>query len=220
MTWYEDIVATDPPDGQAGKTLQDLQPFAFAAGTVLFHPGDTVSGFLVLLRGRIDVFLTGRTGREVRLYTVERGDTCVQTTLGLLGGEAYSAEGVAATDGEAVLIPRSLFLTLMQQSPAFAHFVFGAFASRLQNLMQLLEDVAFLPIEQRLARALVDMASGNRVTATHQDLANQIGSAREVVSRKLELFARRGLVATERGRISLLDRAALRHLAAGEAAGD
>jgi CRP/FNR family transcriptional regulator len=218
MSWYDDLLGSPFPDGPAGTALRALQPFRFGAGTILFHPGDAVSGFLVLLSGRIDVCLTGRTGREVRLYSVERGDTCVQTTLGLLGGEDYSAEGIAASDGEAVLIPRALFLSLMQQSPPFAHFVFGAFAARLQNLMQLLEEMAFAPVGQRLARALLDLASGDLVVATHQDLAHRIGSAREVVSRKLDAFARQGLVSTERGLISLLNLPALRHLAAGDSA--
>lgn len=182
-------------------------------GVALFHPGDSAEGFVVVLSGRIEVFLTGPTGREILLYSVEPGQSCVQTTLGLLGSEEYSGEAVTATPARIVMIPRALFLDLMDRSQPFRGFVFGAFARRMQDMMQLLEKVAFQRVEARLAAELLALSEGGEVRATHQDLATRIGSAREVISRRLDGFARRGWVATDRGCVRIADPAALRRLA-------
>lgn len=212
--WTATATGLDHLDAAARARLSRLQPMTLPRGTPLFHPGEAAKGFVVVLSGRIEVFLTGASGRDILLYAVEAGGTCIQTTLGLLGGEDYSGEALAATDCEVVLIPKAEFLALMDTSAAFRGFVFGAFAARMQGMMHVLERVAFQRIESRLAAALLDRAEGDRVSATHQELATAIGSAREVVSRRLEAFARSGLVETERGAVLLRDRAGLARLAA------
>lgn len=201
-----------PPDARAA--LAALRPMELPRGHVIFRPGDPAQGFALILSGRIDVFLTGPTGREILLYAVEPGQSCIQTTLGLLGGDDYTGEAIAATEVNAVLIPRGLFLSLMDSAPAFRAFVFRAFAQRMQTMMHVLEKVAFQRVESRLAQALLDLARHDSVAATHADLATRIGSAREVVSRRLESFARRGWVETDRGTVRLTDPAALARLAA------
>jgi len=212
--WTEAAAGLEALDPAARARLSRLPSAAVPRGTALFHPGDAARGFVVVLEGRIEVFLIGASGRDILLYAVEAGGTCIQSTLGLLGGQDYSGEAVAATDCTVVLIPRTEFLTLMDSSAAFRGYVFFAFASRMQGMMHVLERVAFQRIEGRLAAALLDRAEGDRVSATHQDLATAIGSAREVVSRRLEAFARSGLVDTERGAVVLRDLGALSRLAA------
>jgi len=201
------------PAGQSA--LAALPHRQLPAGTALFHPGDPAQAFVVVLKGRIDVMLTGPSGREILLYAVEPGQSCIQTTLGLMGDEAYTGDAATATACDVVLIPKPLFRTLLDNEPGFRRFVMQAFGARMADLTRLLERVAFGRIEQRLAAALLDLAEdGRRVQATHADLAARIGSAREVVSRRLEGFARQGWVGTDRGTVTLNDLAALRHLAA------
>lgn len=212
--WLTKATGFDGLDPAARARLAKLRPVILSRGTTLFRPGEAARGFVVVLSGRIEVFLTGPTGRDILLYAVEPGGSCVQSTLGLLGGEDYSGEALTATEVTAVMIPRTDFLALMEGSAGFRHFVFAAFAARMQGMMHLLERVAFQRIESRLASTLLDRAEDGAVRATHQDLATAIGSAREVVSRRLDAFARAGLVATERGAVILLDRAALARLAA------
>lgn len=182
-------------------------------GTPLFHPGEPAQAFVVVLSGRIEVMLTGPSGREILLYAVEPGQSCIQTTLGLMGDEAYTGDAATATACEVVLIPKALFHSLIDGEPGFRRFVMQAFGARMADLTRLLERVAFGRIEQRLAAALLDLAQGAQVQATHADLAARIGSAREVVSRRLESFARRGWVSTDRGTVTLLDPATLRQIA-------
>ncbi len=183
-------------------------------GNVLFQPGDPAQGFVVVISGRIEVYLTGASGREILLYAVEPGQSCVQTTLGLMGDEPYAGEAITATEARVVMIPKPLFQRLMNEDAGFRAFVFTSFARRMQDVTRLLERVAFGRIESRLALALLDLAEGNLVTATQAELAARIGSAREVVTRRLDAFARAGWVATDRGTVRLLDLPALRQVAA------
>lgn len=185
-------------------------------GARVFGPGERAQGFAVVLAGRLEVSLTGPSGREILLYAVEPGQSCIQTTLGLLGDEPYSGEAICVTETRLALIPAPQFHALMARSEPFRAFVFRALATRMADMTALLERVAFTRVEARLAAALLELESGGAVEATHADLAARIGSAREVVSRRLEAMARRGLVATDRGRVDLRDLAGLRQLAAAQ----
>lgn len=203
----------DGLDAEDAARLDALPVQRLPRGARLFGPGERAAGFAVVLAGRIEVSLTGLSGREILLYAVEPGQSCIQTTLGLLGDEPYSGEAVCAAPTDLVLIPAPLFHALMGRSEAFRSFVFRAMAARMNDMTALLERVAFTRVEARLAQALLDLETGGAVEATHADLAARIGSVREVVSRRLEALARRGMVATDRGRVVLRDRGALRRLA-------
>lgn len=183
-------------------------------GAILFRAGDAADAFLLALSGRVDVFLTGPSGREILLYTVEPGQSCVQTTLGLLAQEPYSGEAIVAETAEVVLVPRIIFDQFMSNDPGFRTFVMQALGRRMTDVTRLLERVAFCRIEARLAAALLDLARDGTVHATQADLAAHVGSAREVISRRLEAFAREGLVETERGLVRLSAPDRLRQLAA------
>lgn len=183
-------------------------------GTVLFRPGDRPPGFVLLLEGAISVTLTGRSGREIVLYEVQPGETCVQTTMCLLGEQVYSAEGTTRGMTRVIIVPPGQFRRLLESSPGFRGFVFRSFGTRLADVTSVLEQVAFVRIEARLAGELLRRADPNGVvTLTHQELAAGIGSAREVVSRRLEILAREGLVALDRGQIRIVDSRRLREIA-------
>ena len=214
--WLKQAAFLQGLDDEASGELAALKPMVVEKKTVLFRPGDAPAGFVIVLSGRIGVYLIGKSGRELLLYAVTPGETCVQTTLGILGGEPYGGEAIAETDCVVVNVPLALFRRLMDASPAFRGYVFRAFADRLGDVMHLLEQVAFVRIEQRLANALIERADGTgTVAATHQDLAAHIGSAREVVSRRLVAMADKDLIALERGQILVKDRAALEALSRG-----
>lgn len=209
--WARDALPDLAPEDAA--RLDALPVMALPRGERLFVPGELAQGFAVVLSGRVEVSLTGPSGREILLYAVEPGQSCIQSTLGLLGDEPYSGEAVTVQDTRLALIPAPLFRALMARSDAFRGHVFRALAQRMTDMTSLLERVAFTRVESRLAAALLDLAEGEAVAATHAELAARIGSAREVVSRRLEAMARRGLVTTDRGRVVLRDAAALARLA-------
>lgn len=213
--WLDRIGGLSGIDAAARAIAAAIPARRIKRGTTVFRPGDEATSFFIVLAGRISVTITGPNGREILLYEVARGETCVQTTLALLGGQRYEGEATASEDAEAVAIPRPAFNRLMGESPVFRSFVFGSFGQRLTDVIHLLERVAFVPIESRLAALLLARAgSGLRIEATHQDLASAIGSAREVVSRRLDALRDRGAVELGRGSVTILDRRVLEAIAA------
>jgi CRP/FNR family transcriptional regulator len=212
--WLDAFAPLAALDAPARAALAALPTLNFNKGNALFAPGAACQGFVLLLEGCVRVGLTAENGRRLMLYRVVSGETCVQTTLCLLGDENYSAEGVAESDLRLVIVPPALFQRLLRESSVFAHFVFGRFGARLGEMTRLIETIAFLRVDARLAAALLARA-GERdaLAATHQVLAEDIGAAREVVSRQLALFQRAGYLRLGRGRILLTDRQALADLA-------
>lgn len=208
--WLENAQFLKELDESAKSILLSLKPQHVPRHTSLFRSGDEASCFLLVISGRAGVYLTGKSGRELLLYSVSPGETCVLTTLSILGGVPYSGEGIAETDLVAVMVPARQFEALMQSSAEFRQYVFKAFAGRLSDVMFLLEQVAFVRVEERLAGALLERADVNGiVNATHGELAVAIGSVREVVSRRLEALSSKGIVSVERGQIAICERAKL-----------
>lgn len=195
--------------------LETSRIVGLEAGTRIFGPGQAPDAYLLLLTGTVRVQQMSETGREIVLYRVSAGESCALTTACLMGYEDYQADGVAETDIEAVAIPRATFDRLIASSAAFRQFVFTAFSMRITNLFKVIEDVAFARIDVRLAARLLDRAdSDGHVALTHQQLASELGSAREVISRQLHEFQRRGWISTARGTIAILQPDDLRRLAA------
>ncbi|MEI4470764.1 Crp/Fnr family transcriptional regulator [Frigidibacter sp. MR17.24] len=184
------------------------------AGTRIFGPGQAPTALLLLLQGAVRVSQVSDQGREILLYRVQAGESCVLTTACLLAYEDYTAEGVAETDIRAALLPREAFEELIATSPEFRRFVFAAYARRITDLFTVIEEVAFRRMDIRLAAHLLARADeGPEIRATHQALAAELGTAREVVSRTLQDFARRGWIAQGRGSLTVTDAAGLRGLA-------
>jgi len=175
-------------------------------GTVIFGPGKTPDNLLLLLDGRVRVQQVSETGRDIVLYRVEAGESCVLTTACVMAYEDYSAEGIAETDIRAAAIPRAVFDQLVSESVEFRTFIFTAYSKRITDLFLVIEEIAFQRLDIRLAQKLLDLARGTgQVRATHQQMAAELGTAREVVSRQLGEFQRRGWIGQSRGVIDLLD---------------
>lgn len=183
-------------------------------GTTIFGPGHSPENMLFLLDGTVRVQQVSDTGHEIVLYRIHAGESCVLTTACLLAFEDYSAEGIAETHVRAAAIPRALFDELVGQSKPFRDFVFAAFSKRITDLFLMIDEVAFQRLDVRLADKLIKLSQDHDVIkTTHQMLSVELGTAREVVSRQLQEFQRRGWVEQSRGSVKLLDRAQLQRLA-------
>ena len=184
------------------------------AGSVVFSPGKAPEALVLLLEGTVRVHQTSEQGREIVLYRIMAGESCVLTTACLMAHEDYHASAVAETDVLAAAIPRSGFDDLMARSAAFRTFVFTAFSRRMTDIFRIVEEVAFARLDVRLSQKLLYLAGDARsIRVTHQQLAIELGTAREVVSRQLQEFHRRGWVGGGRGEVEILNRAGLEHLA-------
>lgn len=213
--WTERFQGTQGlPRATRDRLLQVAHLVHAKAGTTMFDPDHLPNSLLFLVEGTLRVSQTSDNGREIVLYRVEAGESCVLTTACILTEEAYNASGLAETDVLAVALPRQAFDRLVAEEPAFRSFVFAAYSRRLVDLLRVVDDVAFGKIDVRLADRITQLGDGLvELAITHQDLATELGTAREVISRQLNEFQRRGWIAQSRGRIRFLDRAALRDLA-------
>ena len=184
------------------------------AGTVIFGPGKSPENMLFLLAGTVRVQQVSDTGHEIVLYRIEAGESCVLTTACLLAYDDYAATGIAETDVRAAAVPRDVLDDLVAQSKSFRNFVFAAFSKRITDLFLMIDEVAFQRIDVRLADKLLKLSHGDdRIATTHQKLAVELGTAREVVSRQLQEFQRRGWIAQARGAVMIADRAGLQDVA-------
>lgn len=200
-----------PPTLQQALRQQG-QRFVVPAGTTLFEVQDRCTGFVMVQHGSIRVIKPTLSGREILLYRVEPGENCILTVSCLLGHNQYPARGVAESEVVGYLLPQALFTQLLDEVSAFRTFVFQFFAERIAHLMELVEGVAFQPIEQRLAALLIER--GPELETTHQQLADELGCVREVVSRHLKEFELHGFVHLTRGRIQVTNLAALNRFTA------
>lgn len=213
--WIEQFSGLAKLPGSVRRELVDRsREVTFKAGTHVFGAGHIPDRLMLLLEGTVRVSQTSEKGREIVLYRVEAGQSCVLTTACLLAHEAYSAEGVAETDIRAITIPRAVFDELLTVSSDFRDFVFAAYARRITDLFRVIDDVAFGKIDVRLAERLIDLSGeSSDLKVTHQQLATELGTAREVISRQLSDFQKRGWVKQSRGHIVLSDQQALERLA-------
>lgn len=200
-------------DPAVERMLSGAHSTSLDEGQQVFRAGDSCDNFLLLLRGSIRVQLTAASGREVVLYRISAGGSCVLTTSCLLGGEQYPAEAIAESDVTAVAVPGRWFHEALNRSDEFRRFVFDGFANRLSGVIQRIEEIAFTSIDQRLAAALLRVSHEATGRATHQQLAVEIGTAREVVSRHLKRFESHGWIVLGRGRVLVNDVAQLEAIA-------
>ncbi|WP_026289819.1 Crp/Fnr family transcriptional regulator [Thioalkalivibrio sulfidiphilus] len=215
--WTRHFPTLDQVDDPTGLgVLADAREIQAPEGAVVFRPGSVCEQYLLVTEGSVRVQQTSSSGREIVLYRVQTGESCVLTTSCLLGGNRYGAEGICETQVNGIAIPAPRFMEGIESSPGFRRFVFQGYGQRIAELMTLIDEVAFGRLNVRLAQRLLELAHGqDALHCTHQDLAVELGSAREVVSRALKDFERQGWVHLSRGQIDLLDRPALERLAKG-----
>lgn len=206
--------ALNEATGKNGSNILDhSQQMTIPEGTVIFHQGDQCLNYLLVISGSVKVITRAENGREIVLYHITSGGSCVLTTSCLISSEDYPAEGITETDVVALAIPRPIFEQYMGESKAFRKQVFHSYGDRLIKLITLVEEISFAKLDIRLAKYLLQNGSVNTpIHTTHQALATELGSAREVISRQLKEFENKGWVNLKRGKIEILNHDALANL--------
>jgi CRP/FNR family transcriptional regulator len=213
---------TEAPRELQAALLAAASVVRLEAGAYFLREGDSCANFAIVVSGRMRVFKLGETGHEITLYHVGAGEACPLNVSCILSDRPVPAMAQVEEAVDAVVIPAGTFRRLMAEYESLRTFVFQMFSSRLTEVMSLVEEVAFRRMDQRLARHLEQwfLADGGRqgtIEVTHAQIAADLGTAREVVSRLLKVFERIGAISLSRGRILLRDRALLRELTAGDA---
>jgi CRP/FNR family transcriptional regulator, anaerobic regulatory protein len=203
-------VLRELPSVLLNRVEETAKPVQAPAGQRLFSEGNPCANYPLLVEGTVRVSKSSPDGRELLLYLLNPGESCVITVGALLGETTFPATGTAETPLSLLGVPRSLFVEMILEAPAFRAFVFNSLSKRIAHLMALVDEVAFRRVDQRLAsRLLLQRQPG---ATTHQRLADDLGTSREVVSRILETFQQSGMIKLGRKRIEVLDRNALDRL--------
>ncbi len=177
-------------------------------GTIGYREGTPCGAYVMRLAGKSRVYKMSSNGREILLYRVGSGETCVITTTCLLGNSDYPASTIVEEPIRDVLIPATAFHQLMLDSSIFRKFVMTNYGALISDLIVLLDEVAFHNLDARLAKVLLD-ANNTQIVRTHQQIADELGTAREVVSRQLKRLEQKGSVSLGRGQIEIINRSAL-----------
>ncbi len=193
----------DLPPERVAQVLAQGMVRRVGDGGLMFEPNMPCLGFPLVMDGSVRVTKLSPTGREIVLYRVSPGEGCLLAGSCLLGDSDYSASAVAEHDVVVLVIPPALFQELILQYEPFRRFVFGMYSARLGEVMELLEEVAFKRLDTRLAQLLIQR--GPVINATHQKLADELGSVRVFVSRLLRNFEERGWVKLEREKVTVVD---------------
>lgn len=195
----------------AEEFIEHSMLMRFASGRDIMDAGDRVDAIPLVISGSIRVYQIAESGREITLYRFGPGECCVLSADSILGDRLFPARAQVLEDAEVVMIPAQRFNDWLARSAAWREFVFGAMSQRLVSLMHTLDDVAFARLDRRIAGLLAGRTErhSERVRITHQEIADELGSSREVVSRVLEDLQDQGVVRLSRGVIEILDRARL-----------
>lgn len=189
------------------------QQITVPASSTVFRQGDACENYLMVIEGSVKVFSRAENGREIILYRVKDGESCTLTTACLFGRNLYPAEGITETEVSALMIPRDVFNQGLADSEAFRKMIFDQYAKRLSDVISLVESLSFSRIDIRLANLLIQLSeTSDTIEATHQVIATELGSAREVISRHLKEFEHKGFISLQRGSITIMNAQALHTL--------
>ena len=190
-------------DSYQSKLIENGEFVSLPAGAHYFEEGNSCNGIALVGSGDIRVFKRGETGREITLYHVERGETCILTASCILAQSAYPAAAIVDRHTTAVLFPGDLFRDWVARNEVIRQFVFFTLASRMGAVMTLIEELTFRKLDERLIDFLKGKLNSKQtlieIRMTHEEIAIELGSAREVISRLLKDFERRGLLKQSRG---------------------
>ena len=193
---------------------QCANPARLEQGAYFFRQGENCPQFAMMASGNIRVFKISDSGKQITLYHLEEGETCLVNMICAFLGTPSPAFAQAETDVEALLVPAERFRQWIRTNDIIRAHVFERMSARIVEVMQLVEEVAFRRMDHRVAEYLLRHFQGSQpiISTTHEGIASELGSVREVVSRVLKEMERSGAILLTRGRIELRDEFVLRQM--------
>ncbi len=210
LDFWEKLSAEDAAALAAGASVK-----RFTKGTSLRSGDDECLGLLLVREGELRAYIQSDDGREVTLYDLGPGELCVLSASCILNSIDFDVLIGAVEDTEAIKIGIPAFEAVMKRNVWVENFAYKSAVERFSDVMWAIEQILFMRFDKRLAIALLDESKGSvdgEVRKTHEEIAKQVGSAREVVSRMLKSFESRSLVSLGRGSLRVLDREALKRM--------
>lgn len=193
---------------QREQFIKSIQPIESEKGRLLIAEGKVCERVIFVLEGSIRIYKVSESGREITLYRIGPGETCIMTIASILGNHNFEAIAEVEENASLVILSAELFKELFSTNIALQTYVFNELSTKLHEVMLVLEEVAFKSMDQRIGNFLKDKYIKNskqNIKITHEEIALELGTAREVVSRVLKDFQNRGLIKQLRGTIEILD---------------
>jgi CRP/FNR family transcriptional regulator, anaerobic regulatory protein len=192
------------PPALVDSILSSGQYMSAPPDTLLLSEGQDCPGLVLMLAGEKRVYKATEAGREITLYTVDPGEFCILTAASTLSNSPYPANAKSITEVEMLIIPPDYFQKYISQYQEMRDLIFFHISKNFTDVMELITEVTFKRMDERLLDYLIEKSEDGKLYATHQTIANELGTAREVVSRLLKDFERRGIVILSRSSIQLL----------------
>ncbi len=194
-------------DSQIARDFQQAAYYTrIPAGKDIFIEGDAVQGIALLLSGNVRVYKIGENGREITLYRFGLGESCILTANAILSQQTFPAVALVESEVEAIMIPADIFREWMRKYEEWRTFLFDLLSQRLASTMAIVDEVVFHRMDARVAALLLRRSDqGSIIQITHQEVAAELGTSREVISRILEGFESAGLIASARGQVEIVD---------------
>ena len=187
------------------KVLNQGQYISLSAGQFICLEGDMCDRLPLVISGSVRVYKIGESGREITLYHLDQGDSCIMTASCIISQKVFPAFAVSETEVEAFTIPANSLRKWVRHNSVWQEYIFGLLSQRLANVIEIVEEVAFGRLDCRIATYLINNCDRNSKTVriTHEAIAQELGSSREVVSRILKTWEKQGLLSLSRGKIAL-----------------
>jgi CRP/FNR family transcriptional regulator len=176
------------------------------AGKDIFVEGDSVEAIALMLSGNVRVYKIGEQGRQITLYRFGLGESCILTANAIMNHLTFPAVALVESDAEAIMVPAEMFRDWIRRYDEWRDFLFDLLSQRLASVMSLVDEVVFRRMDSRIAALLLRRTEqGTILQITHQEIAAELGTSREVVSRILEGFSSAGLISSSRGQLEIID---------------
>ncbi|MCP5064371.1 MAG: Crp/Fnr family transcriptional regulator [Ignavibacteriae bacterium] len=194
-------------DSLIQQILQHASIASLPKDTLIFDEGSTTNNLAVIISGKVRVYKLAESGREITIYRINKGESCILTISSILSNLTYPARAVVEEDVEALIVPSDIFKELVNKDEIWRNFTFGLMNTRFANVITVVEEVAFRRMDERILEFLVQKfnSNGNELNITHQEIAYELGTYREVVSRILKDFEKSGLIELSRNKINILN---------------
>ena len=198
---------------QIDLILQTMQEKTFEAGSIISAQSGSCQGFIIVRNGLIGAGMISEDGREAELFTLKSGEMCILSASCLFLPKAFQVQMTAEKTSDVIIIPSSTVEKLRAQNIHVELFAYKTMTTRFSNVMDAVEELLFVPVENRLAKMLLKLAKNDVIFITQDIIAKKLGTAREVISRTLSSFKERGIVNVKRGQIQIIDIESLRKIA-------
>lgn len=202
-------------DDQQQILSSEIYEKFFENGTTINNFNNNCKGIIAVKKGELRVFIVSKEGREITLYRVGQGDVCVLSASCLMDSIVFDILIEAIGDTEVYVIPSKQLSYIIDQNPQVGLYIYKNATEKFTKVMWTMQQLLFMKVDQRLADFIWNETirqNSNIINVTHDEIAKQIGSAREVVSRIIKYFANEGILSLKRGQIELLDKNKLKKI--------